>query len=122
MKFCWVTLPVKNLKNALAFYHDLLGLAVNSQHSGNGMEMAMLGDDGMPKIELIYLPGNEEKSFSADITVGVAVDSLEQARELLEKNGVSILRGPVSPAPGTRFLFVADPDGYEVQLVESQQA
>jgi len=53
MQFCWVTLPVKNLKTSLAFYNGVLGLPINSKHCANGIEMAMLGEENHPKIELI---------------------------------------------------------------------
>ena len=61
---------------------------------------------------------NQSKNLSSDITVGIATESLDNTIELLKKNNIPILRGPISPNPTIQFIFVRDPDGYEVQLVE----
>lgn len=118
MNFCWVTLPVKNLEVSLAFYNGLLGLPINSRYTGNGVDMAMLGEEGQPKIELIFMPDNTNKTLQSDISVGIEVESLESAIELLKAQRVPVSRGPFSPNPHIRFLFILDPDGYEVQLVD----
>ena len=118
MNFCWVTLPVKDLETSLAFYNGVLGLPIHSKHSANGIEMAMLGEENQPKIELINTTDNQHKTLHSHISVGIAVDSIESAIQLLKNKQVPIVRGPVSPTPNTRFFFVRDPDGYEIQLVE----
>ena len=120
MNFCWVTLPVKNFNASFAFYNGILGLPVSSKHSGNGMEMAMLGEADQPKIEIISTPGSAYASYSSDITVGIAVSSLGDAIKLLDANNIKVVRGPISPVPNTTFIFIKDPDGYEVQLVETK--
>lgn len=118
MNFCWVTLPVGNFEEALSFYNGVLGLPIISRHSGNGIEMAMLGDENQPKIELLQNTANEKKVFYSDISIGLAVDSLENTMEYLKSRNIPILRGPIAPNPHTRFIFIKDPQGYEVQLVE----
>lgn len=120
MNFCWVTLKVSNMKDSMNFYHGILGLPVCTRIGGNGHEMVMLGDKDKPKIELLH-----DEKFSVDnpgniVSVGIMVDSLEKAMELMKDSGVEIVSGPLSPAPGIRFFFVRDPDGVEVQLVESR--
>lgn len=121
MNFCWVTLPVKNFEASLAFYHDFLGLPINSKHKEPGMEMVMLGEENQPKIELIYISANENKSLHSNISVGIAVESLDNTIEHLNNNQIPIIRGPISPMPNISFLFIQDPDGYEVQLVEMKK-
>ncbi|MGF7146184.1 lactoylglutathione lyase [Anaerotaenia torta] len=118
MNFCWVTLHVGNFEKSMQFYHEILGLPVNSRHGGNGVEIAMLGEEGQAKIELLYSPENSEKHLQSDISIGIAVKSLEEAMDYLSSKQIPILRGPIAPNPHTRFLFIQDPDGYEVQLVE----
>ncbi len=118
MNFCWVTLHVGDFEKSLAFYHEILGLKIHSRHGGNGVEIAMLGEEGQAKVELLYSPDHPEKHLHSDISVGIAVDSLEKAMEYLDSLQIPVLRGPISPNPHTRFLFIQDPDGYEVQLVE----
>lgn len=118
MNFCWVTLLVKNFEDSLSFYHGTLGLPVSSKHSGNGVEMAMLGEESQPKIELLQSANGRDEAFHSDISVGIAVESLESTMEYLESKQIPVIRGPISPNPNTRFIFIKDPDGYEVQLVE----
>lgn len=118
MNFCWVTLHVKNLEESLSFYHGMLGLPINSTHSGNGIEMAMLGEENLPKIELLHSPNTHDQQLSSVISIGISVESLESTIEYLKNRQIPIIRGPLSPAPNVSFIFVHDPDGYEVQLVE----
>lgn len=118
MEFCWVTLPVKDLEESLAFYQGILGLPIDSRFNGDGIDMAMLGEKDRPKIELISLPHEKDKVHSSDISIGFAVESLDRTMEFLEEKGIVIVSGPVSPAPHISFLFIHDPDGYTVQLVE----
>ncbi len=121
MNFCWVTLHVKNLEDSLSFYHGILGMPVCSRHSGNGVEIAMLGEENQPKVELLQSGDDGDKAFHSDISVGIAVESLESTMEYLESKQIPVIRGPISPNPNTRFIFIKDPDGYEVQLVEMRQ-
>lgn len=120
MNFCWVTLKVSNMKNSLWFYHELLGLPINSRHSGDGNDIAMLGEENQSKIELIANTNTVNINPSTSISVGILVDSLEETLEFLSSKQIKTIRGPIIINPHTRFAFVHDPDGYEVQLVESK--
>lgn len=121
MNFCWVTLPVKDLESSLAFYNGVLGIPIKSKQSGNGIEMAMLGEENQAKIELISMSDNQHKALHSDISIGIAVESMDGAMQLLKTKQIPVARGPVSPVPNIRFLFILDPDGYEVQLVETRK-
>lgn len=121
MNFCWATLNVANLENSLKFYHNILGLPISSRHGGNGIELAMLGEDHKPQIELLCSSKVTDIQSGFGISIGIEVDSLEETIEYLNSKGISIIRGPISPNAYTSFIFVSDPDGYEVQLVENKQ-
>jgi lactoylglutathione lyase len=121
MNFCWVTLHVENIKESLAFYHEVLKLPISSRHSGNGMEIVMLGVEGQPKVELLCNGIAQNTQIESGISIGIAVDSLEAVMENLDSLGIPILRGPISPSPSVQFIFINDPDGYEVQLVEMKE-
>lgn len=120
MNFCWVTLHVKNLEDSLAFYHGLLGLPIDSRPGGDSASIAMLGEKDRPRIELLQGQPESGEPFRSDITVGVRVESLEKTMEYLKEKQIPIVRGPISPNPATSFIFIKDPDGYEVQLVEEK--
>lgn len=121
MDFCWVTLHVENIEESIAFYHEVLKLPISSKHSGNGMEMVMLGVEGQPKIELLCNGTTQNTEKLSGISIGIKVDSLETVMENLHSLSIPVLRGPISPNPSVRFIFINDPDGYEVQLVEMKE-
>jgi lactoylglutathione lyase len=121
MNFCWVTLHVENMKESLAFYHEMLKLPISSRHSGNGTEIVMLGVEGQPKVELLCNGIAQNTQKASGISIGIAVGSLETVMEDLVSLGIPILRGPISPSSSVRFIFINDPDGYEVQLVEMKE-
>ena len=119
MKLCWITIRVANVETSLHFYHDILGLPVDSRRTMPGREMAMLGESDMPKVELMYSEDGKPGP-GAGMTIGLNVDSLQNAMELMKSNGIPIMGGPLSPNPHLSFILVKDPDGYTVQLVEQK--
>jgi lactoylglutathione lyase len=116
-KLCWVTLHVKDVDKSVAFYNGLLGLPICSRTEFPGGELAMLGAEDMPKVEVIS-QGEVPEKRGRGVSVGIEVGLLEEAMEKLKQAGVPVLRGPISPNPHLRFFFAEDPDGYEVQFVE----
>lgn len=117
MKFCWITLHVENLEASLKFYHEILGLPISSQMDTPDMKMVMLGD-GEAKVELIWTIGQENPIVGNYTSIGFTVSSLEETVKLLKEHGIDDIRGPIHPNPQVRFMFVKDPNGYEVQFVE----
>ena len=120
MEFCWVTLNVNDMKDSLKFYHDILGLEINSRfNAGEGIEIAMLGKADKPKVELICNEHHKIAERNTGISIGLEVESLDDIIKHLQNNGINIIRGPYSPNPYLRFCFIKDPSGIEVQLVEN---
>jgi lactoylglutathione lyase len=121
MKLCWVTISVENLERSLEFYHDLLGLNICSRFkAGDGVEIAMLGEADQPKIELLYNSHHEIANPGTGISIGFEVESLDDAIATVQSKHIPIIKGPLSPTPKTRFFFVNDPNGVEIQLVENK--
>ena len=116
MKFIHVTLYVKDIEKSLSFYHDVLGLPiVRRTPSPNGP--VFLGAEGEPLVELI---GGQQKPVFSGFSVGFAVDSLDEATKKMEDSGYKKIRGPISPTPSIKFSYFPDPDGAEIQLMESK--
>lgn len=117
MKFSFITLYVKNMEKSLACYRDTIGLAVLSRNATEDGELAFLGVEGEPTIELIESPrfaGNTYTGFS----VGFEVASLEASTAVMESAGYARLRGPIAPHPHAVFSFFNGPNGEEIQLIE----
>lgn len=120
MRFCWITLNVKNMDASIKFYNEVIGLKIAERFkAGDDMEIAMLGEADGVKVELIS--NQRVTAQSTGISIGFEVDSLDKALELMSEKNIPIKRGPISPMPTTRFFFIDDPNGFEVQIVEHNQ-
>jgi len=113
----WITLRGHDLEASLHFYHGILGMPVDRRFESGGRQIVMLGSEGQPKIELIQGPDQALKP-ECGISVGFEVESVDEAIENLNSQGIPVARGPISPNPSLRFFYVLDPDGFEVQLAE----
>ncbi len=119
MKFCWCTLQVEDLNESLAFYETVTGLKlIRRFETEDGLEIAFLGE-GDTKVELTCSRKNGEKPSCEGISLGFETDSLDDAINFVHSKGIKINAGPFQPNPHTRFFFVLDPDGYNVQFVEN---
>ncbi|WP_145332425.1 VOC family protein [Paenibacillus xylanexedens] len=119
IKLNWITLRVRNLEASIHFYHNLLGLTVQRRFESRGRQIAMLGLGETSETSLELIEGSEQVlKPEAGISIGYEVSSLEAAMERLTEMQIPILRKPVQPNPRLRFMYIADPDGFEVQLAE----
>jgi lactoylglutathione lyase len=119
MKFCWVTINVKDMEKSLEFYRDLVGLPVDRMMKPNAnMQIAFLGS-GETKVELIYDPKSAALNFGQDISIGFEVESMDGFIETLKSKGIAVAAGPFQPNPMIKFIHVLDPDGMRVQFVQN---
>ncbi|MGI6360707.1 MAG: VOC family protein [Bacillota bacterium] len=128
MKFSWCTLMVNDMEKSLAFYQGFLGLNINRRFSPDSdTDICFLsGGSDQAEIELIYnknaaqkLTAIKAEEKGVGINLGIDIEgSLDEMIEKLDKHNIKVLRGPIQPSPQIRFLFVNDPNGYEVQLAE----
>ncbi|WP_449600259.1 VOC family protein [Paenibacillus sp. Marseille-Q9583] len=113
----WVTLRVRDLEASLDFYNRILGLSIDRRFESRGKQIVMLGTVDQPKIELIQGSDPALKP-ECGVSVGFEVASLDDAIEYLKSQGIPVARGPITPNPHLRFLYILDPDDFEVQLAE----
>lgn len=119
MAFLWTTITVKNMEESLKFYQEIVGLPLNSRfNAGPGVEISFLGEDGT-KVELICNEKNANVNIGSDISLGFAVNSLDEKLAFLEEKGIGVHSGPFAPNPHTRFFFIQDPNGLKIQFVEN---
>ena len=120
MKFCWSTLTVRDMEKSLNFYRNIVGLPLMRRfNAGSDTQIAFLGS-GETQIELIYREGDRDITVGPHISWGFAVDSLDDFAAFLHQKGFAVHSGPFQPNPGTRFLYVLDPDGLKIQFVEQK--
>jgi lactoylglutathione lyase len=119
MKFCWVTVTVKNLEESLKFYQEIVGLPVDRRFkAGPGVEIAFLGD-GETKLELICNETGKEVDIRQDISLGFEVKSVNEMMAYVKGQGVEVHSGPFQPNPHVKFFYILDPNGLKIQLVEN---
>lgn len=121
MKFCWVTINVRDMSESIKFYEEIVGLPVMNQiPSGPDMQIAFLGT-GDTQVELVCRAGKQEVTFGGDISIGFKVPSLDEMIAFLQEKGVDIKAGPFQPNPFVKFIFIEDPNGVRIQFVESKR-
>ena len=118
MRVCWCTIHVNDMEQSKKFYGDVLGLKLEKTFSPTpGHTIAFFnGDDNGAKIELIS--GDNIQYDTQKISIGLMVDNLESIIQKLKSDNVEILRGPLTLGKDTCCVFVKDPDGIEIQIVE----
>jgi len=120
MKFCWSTLYVKDMDESVKFYEEIIGLPVQQRfETEDGVEISFLGE-GETKIELIFDQSKKSINLDPDISWGFRVNSLEETMRFLVNKRINIIAGPIEPNPNIRFIYIHDPNGMKIQLVEEK--
>lgn len=127
---------VTDLDQAVAFYRDVLGLDVLARFSvggdafaeGVGVEGAAADfahlDAGGARVELVeYEPAGED-TRGGDVNdlggahLGLEVENVDAFYEDLSDDVETLSDGPRTTESGTSILFVRDPDGNLVEIIE----
>ena len=114
-----VSLLVKDLEIALAFYSDVLGLQVSKERPNLGYPGAWL-QMGDRQVHLLQLPNpdpllDRPQHGGRDRHVALSVDSLEELKARLDDAGVTF----TASKSGRRALFCRDPDANALEFIEN---
>jgi len=100
-----ITIPVKDLKKAIVFYENVLGLKKRNEWSTYAtfnIGDIMLGLDPLPK---------------AEIQINITVANVDDEYKTLREKGVQFLTEPKDQYWGGRTAMFKDPDGNKFILV-----
>ncbi|MGW0645073.1 VOC family protein [Streptomyces badius] len=97
-----------------AFYGEALGLAVYREF-GTGPERGTVYFLGGGFLEV---SGRGEESPSSALRMWLQVDDAEAAHEELRAKGVTVLRPPKREPWGLVEMWIEDPDGVRIAVVE----
>ncbi|MFH9609580.1 VOC family protein [Streptomyces sp. NPDC017448] len=97
-----------------AFYGEALGLAVYREF-GTGPERGTVYFLGGGFLEL---SGRSEARPSPSVRIWLQVEDAEAAHEELRANGVTVLRPPRREPWGLVEMWIEDPDGVRIAVVE----
>ena len=136
-------ITVSNLEHSLAFWRDVLGFEYShSAHQtgerveqitgvkGSELKLAVLKTPGGHKIELLeYLAPDDRRQKNdrrpcdlGHMHVALLVDDLDTILERLSATGWKVAGEPqalaVGPNAGKRVVYVRDPDGTTIELMQ----
>ena len=115
---CHVTVQTEDLQGSIDFYTWLLNLPVSRRFQIPDGEIAFLGEDET-KFELIYTKMYKKAGTAEGISVGFAVESLEEKMNMLKSGNIPT--SPIlSPNPHVRFCYFTDLNGIKIQLLEEK--
>ena len=107
-----VMLRPRDYDRTLSFYRDDLGLAIAREYPGGTVLFA-----GQSLLE-IAAHGGAGASTTFSGALWLQVRDIAAARDELEMRGVPIARAPRQEPWGLHEMWVADPDGVPIVLVE----
>lgn len=124
MRLLHTMLRVGDLSRSIDFYTQILGMTLlrQKEYPDGKFTLAFLGygdESNNTVLELTYNWGVENYEPGTGFGhLAIEVDDVYAATEKMRQQGGKILRdaGPMN-AGTTIIAFVADPDGYEIELI-----
>jgi lactoylglutathione lyase len=112
-----VCLNVADAERSAAFYEQF-GFEASWSFEADGVENHYVADENGVELQLRDDPAVEDfEPGTAWDHLSLGVDSVDDELERIDHHGV--VKGPMDqPAAGARVVFVEDPDGHVVELVE----
>ena len=127
MRIAHTMIRVSDLERSLDFYTRVLGMTLQRrlEFPDGRFTLAFLGFGDAPGTSLLELTHNwdthEYELGNGFGHVAVEVDDVHAAVEEIRARGGSITREPKAMNAGTTVIaFVADPDGYAIELVPAR--
>jgi lactoylglutathione lyase len=125
MRLLHTMLRVGNLERSIQFYTECLGMKLlrTTDRPEQKYTLAFVGYGTNPdhaELELTYNYGVDRYELGTGYGhIALGVPNVHQACELIRAAGGQITREP-GPVKGgtTNIAFVADPDGYKIELIE----
>ena len=116
---------VKDLDRSVRFYTDVLGLKEERRkvlEKADATLVFLTDEVGHHAIELTY--NHDGRDYDLGNQFGhfaLAVPDLEAAGAELSARGVEFTRGPYRVSEGGSMIaFIRDPDGIEIELIETR--
>jgi len=127
MRLLHTMLRVGNLERSIKFYTEILGMELlrQKQYPEGKFTLAFLGygdEKHHTALELTYNWDTDHYNLGNGFGhLAIEVDDVYKAAEKIRAGGGKIIREPGPMNAGTTLLaFVADPDGYEIELLQAK--
>mgnify|MGYP001814178793 FL=1 len=123
--FSHVVLPVSDLDASLAFFHEALGLEIvlriepDDPDAAGGMASGMrIAGVAVPGGIVLELAEGMSPSLESSTVIALNVADIQAAARQVEAAGLVPSMPPTEVMPGVTMMFVPDPDGRTIELVE----
>lgn len=129
MRILHTMIRVSDLEKSLEFYTDVLGMKLLRQqdYPAGEFTLAFVGygeESETAVLELTHNWGDHHYDLGDGYGhIAIEVDDVYAAAEKIRAKGGEILREPGPMNAGTTIIaFVADPDGYAIELIGAKDA
>jgi len=124
MALMHIMIRVKDVEKSIKFYTKLFNMELESKRRLDDCWLYFLTDkESGIQIELTYNDETPENGYNIGSGFGhfaFSVKSLDEFTKKLHKNGYEYLYEPFDlNGKGSMIAFIQDPDGYEIELIES---
>jgi catechol 2,3-dioxygenase-like lactoylglutathione lyase family enzyme len=103
-----------DFERSLSFYGDTLGLPVYREYGEGGSRGVVFFLGG----GFLEVSGRASAPATPNLAVWLQVRDVDATHDELAAKGVTILRGPVTEPWGLREMWVSDPDGLRLAIIE----
>ncbi len=117
MNYIQTTINVSNLEKSKNFYNKLIGLDIVRELKIGNMDLVFLGSEST-NIELIYDGKTYTNPENMNISMGFSCDDLDEAISMMSSNDYEPITDIIAINENLRFIYIKDPDGFKIQLVE----
>lgn len=122
MHISMITIAVDDMAVSAAFYQTILEMReVRRFSTPEGTTIVFMVDKNGCTIELIEYPATAEKAPYCEsrgrVSIAYEVSSIKATQESMETQHIPILRGPLRMPSGIELLFIADPNGVEIEFI-----
>jgi lactoylglutathione lyase len=115
---------VKDINASLKFYTEIMDMKLDEKRRLDDCWLYCLSDkDNTCQIELTYNDDTPKNGYNIGNGFGhfaFQVESMEKFTEKIHTEGYDYLYEPFDlTGKGSKIAFIKDPDGYEIELIES---